>query len=110
MKKLIAAAAAAAIAAGAFAVPSFSASTTKRVSIKDNVFAPTSVTIRKGQKIKWTWKGHAPHNVTATKGPVKFHSTTKTSGTFTKKFTKKGKYTILCTIHAPGMKMVVRVK
>jgi plastocyanin len=110
MKKLIAAAAAAAVAAGALAVPSFSASTTKRVSVKDNVFGPKSVTIRKGQKVKWTWKGSAPHNVTVTKGPVKFHSKTKTSGTFTKKFKKKGKYTILCTVHAPSMKMTVRVK
>ena len=31
-------------------------------------------------------------------------------GSFSKKLTKAGTYTILCTIHAPGMKMTIKVK
>jgi plastocyanin len=110
MKKLIAAGAATALAAGVLAGPSLGASKKKTVSVKDNRFAPTSITVRRGTTVKWVWRGTAPHNVTVTKGPKKFHSSTKSSGSFSKKLTRKGTYTILCTIHAPGMKMTVKVK
>jgi plastocyanin len=109
MKKLIAGALIALLAAAALAIPAFAA-TNKKVQLADNVFKPRTVTIKKGAKIKFTWTGKAPHNVTVSKGPVKFHSSTKSKGTFTKKFTKKGTYTIICTIHAPSMKMTVKVK
>ena len=109
MKKIVATGAAVAVAAGSLAVPAVWAAT-KTVQVKDNKFAPTSITVRKGTTVKWVWKGSAPHNVTVTKGPKKFKSTTKTKGSFSKKLTTKGTYTILCTIHAPGMKMTVKVK
>ena len=109
MKKLVATGAVAAVAAGSLAVPSVWAAT-KTVQVKDNKFAPTSITVRKNTTVKWVWKGAAPHNVTVTKGPVKFKSSTKMKGTFSKKLTRKGTYTILCTIHAPDMKMTVKVK
>ncbi|QEC47703.1 hypothetical protein FSW04_09040 [Baekduia soli] len=108
MKKLIAAGAAAAIAAGALAIPALAA--TRTVSVKDNVFVAKSITIRKGSTVRWVWKGSAPHNVTVTKGPVKFRSSTKVKGSYSKKLTRRGTYTILCTIHAPGMKMTIHVK
>ena len=76
----------------------------------DNKFVAKSITVSKGTTVKWVWKGHAPHNVTVTKGPVKFKSTTQVKGNFAKKLTRKGTYTILCTIHAPGMKMTIKVK
>jgi plastocyanin len=108
MKKLIAAGAAAALAAGALAIPAFAA--TKTVQVKDNVFAPKTITVSKGTTVKWVWKGKAPHNVKVTKGPARFASTTQTKGSFSKKLTKKGTYSILCTIHAPDMKMTVKVR
>jgi plastocyanin len=108
MKKLIAAGAATAAAAGALAIPALAATTT--VQVKDNKFAPTSITVKKGTTVKWVWKGKAPHNVTVSKGPAKFRSTTQVKGSYSKKLTKAGTYTILCTIHAPGMKMTVKVK
>jgi plastocyanin len=108
MKKLIAAGAATAVAAGALAIPALAATTT--VQLKDNKFAPTSITVTKGTTVKWVWKGKAPHNVTVSKGPAKFRSTTQVKGSYSKKLTKAGTYTILCTIHAPGMKMTVKVK
>jgi plastocyanin len=108
MKKL-AAAAAAAVAAGALAVPTFGAAT-KTVNVRDNRFDPASLTVTAGTTVKWVWKGKAPHNVKVTKGPATFASTTQTKGSFSKKLTKKGTYSILCTIHAPNMKMTVRVK
>jgi plastocyanin len=108
MKKLIAAGAATAAAAGALAIPALAATTT--VQLKDNKFAPTSITVKKGTTVKWVWKGKAPHNVTVSKGPAKFRSTTQVKGSYSKKLTKAGTYTILCTIHAPGMKMTLKVK
>src|SRR3954454_3797655 len=106
MKKLIAAGTAAVI-AGALAVPAFAA--TKTVQVKDNKFVSNSITVKKGTTVKWIWKGDAPHNVKVTKGPAKFTSSVKTSGSFKKKLTKKGTYSIICTIHAPGMKMKIKV-
>jgi plastocyanin len=108
MKKLIAAGAATALAAGALAIPAFAA--TKTVQVKDNKFVAGSITVSKNTTVKWVWKGKAPHNVVVTKGPAKFKSTTQVKGSFSKKLTKKGTYSILCTIHAPGMKMTVKVK
>jgi plastocyanin len=107
MKKLIAAGAASALAAGVLAGPSLGAGT-KTVSVKDNVFAPKSLSVKKGTTIRWVWKGKAPHNVHVTKGPQKFTSPVKTKGSYSRKLTKKGSYTMVCTIHN-GMKMTVKV-
>jgi plastocyanin len=103
----IGAAAAALVSAGALAIPAVAGITS--VSVKDNVFATKSLTIRKGGSVKWIWRGHAPHNVTVSRGPVKFHSPNKVSGSFTKSFSRAGTYTIICTIHQ-GMQMTVKVK
>jgi plastocyanin len=107
MKKLVAGGVAVVI-AGAFAVPALAA--TKSVQVKDNKFVAKSITVKKGTTVKWLWKGEAPHDVSVTKGPVKFKSSIKTSGSFSKKLTKKGTYSIVCTIHAPDMKMTIKVK
>ncbi|HWH92814.1 MAG TPA: plastocyanin/azurin family copper-binding protein [Baekduia sp.] len=106
--KLVAVGAATAVAAGALAIPAFAA--TKTVQVKDNVFVANKITVKKGTTVKWVWKGKAPHNVKVTKGPVKFGSKTQVNGSFARRLTKKGTYTVLCTIHAPGMKMTITVK
>ena len=89
-------------------------SKSKSIEVDDNYFVhkgkPPTVTVKKGTKVEFEFEGRNPHNVTVTKGPVKFASKTKTSGTFTKKFKKKGTYKLVCTIHAPGMRMTLKVK
>lgn len=107
MKKLVAGGVAV-VTAGALAVPALAA--TKSVQVKDNKFVAKSITVKKGTTVKWVWKGSAPHDVTVTKGPAKFKSSVKTSGSFSRKLTKAGTYTIICTIHAPDMKMTIKVK
>jgi plastocyanin len=105
-----------AVLAGALVVagPALSKAKTKHVEVDDNYFVskgkPKTVTVKKGTEVEWEWEGSNPHNVTVTKGPVKFHSKTKSSGSYEKKLTRKGTYTILCTIHAPGMKMKLKVE
>lgn len=93
----------AAVVMAVLAVPALAA--TKTVKVGDNYFgkkgAKPTVTISKGDKVKWTWSGSAKHNVYQIGGPGHFHSPThKGSGTFTHKFTQKGTYTFQCTYHA----------
>lgn len=83
---------------------------TSTVAVKDDTLAPESVSISKGSTVKGNWKGKAPHDVTVTSGPAKFHSKVQKKGTFAHRFAKKGTYKIICTIHAPGMKMTVKVR
>jgi plastocyanin len=108
MKKTITAMAAVALAA-ASAAPSDGAST-KTVSLRDNFFAPKSLSIAKGTTVRWVWKGQALHNVAVAKGPVKFRASPRTAGHYTHTFAKAGTYKIVCTIHAPDMRMTVTVK
>jgi len=88
---------------------------TKRVTVGDNFFVrkagvPT-VTVAKGDKVRWVWTGESLHNVKVTRGPASFGSPSKTSGSFSKKVRKSGRYTIICTVHGASdqsMKLVVR--
>ena len=86
---------------------------TRSVKVGDNYFvrkgsAPT-VTVSKGTKVTWRWAGKEMHNVRVTKGPVKFASSFKTSGTFSKRLTRTGTYSIVCSVHQPDMAMKLRV-
>ena len=112
MRKLLASALLAGL-VGALLVAGPALSKTKSVEVDDNYFvkkgAPRTVTVHKGDKVEWEWEGRNPHNVTVTKGPVKFHSKTMTSGTYEKKLKKVGTYKIVCTIHAPDMRMSLKV-
>ena len=86
----------------------------KSVEVDDNYFvhegAPRTVTVAKDDTVVWEWEGRNPHNVTVTRGPAKFHSKTKTSGSYSKKLTRRGTYRILCTVHAPTMRMRLKVE
>jgi plastocyanin len=83
------------------------------VKVGDDYFVrkgsmPT-VTVKKGTKVTWRWRGRDLHNLAVTKGPVKFHSSYKSSGSFSRTMRRAGTYTIICTIHQPDMKMKLRV-
>lgn len=111
MRKLLVVSLLAAVGALLMAAPALSKA--KHVEVDDNYFVhkgkPPTVTVKAGSKVEWEWEGAFPHNVTVTKGPVKFHSKTQTSGTFTKRLKKAGTYKIICTIHAPAMRMTLKV-
>ena len=104
---------AAAIATAGVAVPALAA--TKSVKVGDDFFVkdggvPT-VTVKKNDTVKWRFIGDSPHNVTVKSGPVKFKSKTMTSGSYSRKVTRKGLYTIYCTIHGQSAQsMKLRVK
>ena len=101
----------------ALAARGVDSSSTKRVSIRDNAFGPKRLTIRSGDTVRWTWRKdvETDHNVRFRKLPkgvsAKPGSPTKASGTFSRKFRKRGTYRYVCTIHqALGMTGTITVK
>jgi plastocyanin len=99
VRKLIALIAVVAI--GAVAIPAFAA--TKRVNVDDNVFSPRTLTLKKGDKIRFVWTGSAPHNV---KG-AGINLGVRRSGSRTVPVRRGGKF--VCTIH-PGMEGRIRLR
>jgi plastocyanin len=110
MRKLVLPVAAAVAAAGVAALPSVAATKPKpkQVAVKDDKFSPRPITITKGTKVVWTWKGKHRHNVSEANG--KWGSGTKRKGTFSHTFKSKGTFLVFCTIHAPNMQMKIHVK
>jgi plastocyanin len=97
-----------------FAFAATALAATRSVKVGDDYFVRSkgvpTVTVSRNTTVKWNFTGDSPHNATVSKGPVKFHSPTKSSGSYSKKVTKKGTYTIYCSIHGAGtqkMKLVV---
>ena len=88
------------------AVPAFGA--TRSVRLVDNAFAPRTLTVRKGDTVRFRWTGRLPHNVVAT-GPARFRSPVRRSGTFSQRVRRAGSYRLVCELH-PGMGMTLRVR
>lgn len=80
----------------------------KTVNVEDGYFSPQKVTIKKGQKITWAWKGNDGHSV----GVEKLNWLSPLGGNgfkWTKTFKKKGTFPFYCPQH-PGMQGQVKVK
>ncbi len=77
------------------------AAATHVVTLKNLEFHPATVSIHRGDSVKWLWRdGGEEHNVTA----HGFRSHTQTRGSFTVRFTHAGTFKYRCTIHvAEGM-------
>ena len=106
MKKLLGLVAALALLA-AVAVPALAA--TRTVKVDDNVFSPKSLSVRKGDSVRFRWVGRAPHNVARSSGPSFSTIGIRRSGTVTRRLRRRGTYRLVCTIH-PGMSMKVVVR
>jgi plastocyanin len=78
------------------------------VTVGDDFFRPKSLSVRRGTRVRWTWRGRDAHNVTVTSGPVRFRSPTQSTGTFSRKLSRRGTYRIVCTIH--GQRMTIKVR
>jgi len=101
MKKTLASICATA-AVAAVAVPALAAGPSVRVD--DNFFKAKTVRIKPNTTVTWKWVGERPHNVTFSK----FHSKTQEAGSYRHKFTRRGTFRYVCTIH-DGMKGTVIV-
>ena len=106
MRKSLAVLLATVMVASLLVLASIALAATKTVRVRQpNKWATSSVSIRKGDTVRWTWSGGPPHNVTG-RG---FHSATKSKLTYSHRFTRAGSYSIKCTVHARTMKMTVKV-
>src|SRR4051812_33134576 len=88
---------------------------TKSVKVGDNYYVRPSgvpkVTVSKGTTVAWHFRGSSPHTVSVKRGPVKFSSSVRFSGTYRKKMRRRGTYIIFCKIHGASdqrMKLVVK--
>lgn len=102
MNKLISSLAAAGVIL-AVAAPALAAN--KTVKVADDIFKASTVTIHRGNTVTWKWTGHNPHNVTF----KSFASKTQVNGRFKHRFTRRGTYRYVCTIHS-GMRGTVVVR
>ncbi len=86
---------------------------TKEVLVKDDFFDPKRVTIEKGDKVTWRWRGEDEHNV-ALKKPgrtaIARASELQVNGKFTHKFRKVGTWRYMCENHEDDMRGKVIVK
>jgi len=81
---------------------------TTSVSVRDNVFAPRAKTVKRGDTVRFVWRGRAPHDVVV-RGPKRARSRVQVRGTYRYRATKRGTHRVVCTIH-PGMEMRLRVR
>jgi plastocyanin len=85
----------------------------KSVKVGDDYFVRDSgsprITVKKGTRVRFRWRGSSLHNVHVLSGPRKFASDYKRKGTFSKILSRKGTYKIVCDIHQPDMKLTIKV-
>jgi plastocyanin len=90
------------------------AAATKNVKVGDDYYvragSPPTVSVKKGDTVKWNWRGRRQHNVVVQRGPVSFQSALKRSGSYKRKMRRAGTYKIVCSIHAPDMAMTLKVR
>lgn len=81
---------------------------THTVSISGISFRPGTLTINRGDSVRWSWNTpKSEHNVTF----HSVHSRTGSSGSLTVKFPNAGTFSYICTIHVnKGMKGKVIVR
>jgi len=98
-----------AVAALAAAAPA-QAGKIAKVELGTSYYAPAKLKVRRGDKVRFVWNPSFDlHDVTVKSGPQRFHSPLQASGTWTRKFTKPGRYVLYCTQHSDmGMTVVTK--
>ena len=113
MRKLIVLVAAALVAT-AIVLTANAFAKTVSIGVTDNDFSKSSLTIRQGTSAHWKWATENEHDIHATKRPSgakRIQSgDLSTTGDYTYKFRKAGKYRIICQAHPYDMVTKVTVK
>jgi plastocyanin len=81
------------------------ASSAPVVAVKDDFFSPARLTVRRGEKVIWRWRGDSLHNVVGNG----WHSPTMRRGAYSRTFRAVGTYGYVCTLH-PRMRGKVVVE
>jgi plastocyanin len=82
------------------------------ITVSDNAFAPSALSVDAGTTVTWEWAGDAPHNVTWIGPGAPAASATQTTGTYQRVFDAAGTYDYYCTVHGTptsGMRGTVTV-
>jgi len=91
------------------AVPAASGAT-RTVKLQSKSFAPRTITIHRGDKIRFRWVSGF-HNVRRVSGPSFRRIASRSQGSVTRSFTRTGRYRLVCSLHRDlGMYLTVRVR
>ena len=90
----------------------------KIIRVGDDFFSPDATRVGRRRVITWVWSRNNDnaHNVRLRRAPSgvdkgRFRSPTRRSGfRFSRRVRKPGRYVFVCSLHAPGMRLVVRVR
>ena len=91
---------AAVVVAAVMAAPAHGAGD-RTVQIKDIDFHPARLVVHRGDRVTWRFLDEeVSHNVTSVAKPRFRSSDSRMTGTYSVRFTRKGTYRYVCTIHA----------
>ena len=85
------------------------AASSTMVTVGDDFFSPSTVTIATGTTVKWVFSGQSAHTATSTTG-VFDSSTPMSSGTFEFRFTTPGTFPYFCRVHGQAMSGTIVVQ
>lgn len=81
------------------------------IAVRDRFFSAPNVSLRRGSRLKWSFEGAEPHNVTLANGPVGIASRNLDEGrTYSRRFKIPGTYKLFCTLHPVQMTERVMVR
>ena len=85
----------------------------RSIKVGDDYFvregSPPTITVAKGTRVTFRWRGSSLHNVHARKGPRTFRSNYRSKGTYSQILGRSGTYVVYCDIHAPSMRLTIKV-
>jgi plastocyanin len=84
------------------------ASATIRISVKEFMFAPMSLTVKAGATVTWTNLDEEPHSILSESGLFR-SAALDTNDSFSYTFGTPGTYRYLCTLH-PRMRGTIVVE
>jgi plastocyanin len=90
------------VAASALASGGANAAKSKTVKVRDSYFSPKKLSVKKGTKLRFVWRGRLPHNIVGPRTNIR----ARVKGSASVR-ARSGSY--VCTIHR-GMKLVVKVR
>ena len=82
----------------------------RTVKVGDNVFSPRTMTVNRGDTVRFRWVGDGLHNVVRTSGPSFRTIGFRRSGTVSRTLTRRGTLRLACTVHLPGMRLTITVR
>ena len=82
----------------------------RRVGVGSDFYDPPKLSIKRGDRVRWVWESSSDrkHDVYVKSGPERFHSPTQSSGAYTRRFRKAGRFRLYCTQHTMFMTLTVR--